>query len=155
MFARRFFSILLVLVLFIVLVNKQLSWQPSSLREVIVHYILIFLQLMETTRSGASGRVARIHVDPDSCFVVEHVPIPLLLAVDLTAQDWGDPFKARSVSLWIVQVQRGVMQLLISAVTSCSLANFAINNYIYLWLCSLFVSSLSGQPYQHDPAFPS
>ena len=72
-----------------------------------------FPQLMETTQNGESGRVARIHVDPDSYCAVELVPIPLLLVVDLTARDWGDPCRARSVSLWIVQVESGLGRQLI------------------------------------------
>ncbi len=65
---------------------------------------ITFLQLMVTTLNGASGRAARIRVDLGLCFAVELVPIPLRPVVDLTAQDWGDPCRARSVSLWIVQV---------------------------------------------------
>ena len=72
---------------------------------------------MVITQIGANGRLARIHVDLDSCFAAELAPIPLRPTVDLSVQDWGDPCRARSVTSWTVQVWRegwgGLIQLLI------------------------------------------
>ena len=59
---------------------------------------------MVTTHNGLIGRHARIRVGLASCFAVELVPIPLLLTVDLIAQDWDDLYRAPSVSLWTAQV---------------------------------------------------
>lgn len=62
-------------------------------------------QLTVTTLNGASGRPARIHVDPGSWPEAEHAPILLRQAVDSTAHGWGDPCKAHSVTLLTVQVK--------------------------------------------------
>ena len=84
---------------------------------------------MVTTRNGVTGRLARIHVDLGSCFVVELVPIPLRPTVDLTAQDWDDLYRARNVTLWTVQVKRegwgGLIQFLIIFVLSISFIIFS------------------------------
>ena len=61
-------------------------------------------QLMEITLTGAIGRLAHIHVALDTWLEVEHAPTPLRQTVDLNAQDWGNPCRVHSVSLWIVQV---------------------------------------------------
>ena len=63
-----------------------------------------FPQLMVTIPSGVNGRPVRIHVVPGLCLEVVHVPTPLQPTADLTAQDWGDPCRAHSVTLWTVQV---------------------------------------------------
>ena len=84
---------------------------------------------MVTTQNGLIGRLARILVDLGSCFVVERVPIPLRLTVDLTAQDWDDLYKAPSVTLWTAQVKR-----------EDSRAVYTVSSYLsalYIFFCSL------------------
>lgn len=61
-------------------------------------------QLMEITLTGAIGRLAHIHVALDTWLEVEHAPTPLRQTADLNVQDWGNPCRVHSVSLWIVQV---------------------------------------------------
>ena len=80
---------------------------PSCIVKSVFHCVFCYFptQLTVTTLNGASGRPARIHVDPGSWSGAEHAPILLRQAVDSTAQGLGDPCKAHSVTLWTVQVK--------------------------------------------------
>ena len=80
---------------------------PSCIVKSVLHCVFCSFppQLTVTTLNGASGRPARIHVDPGSWSEAEHAPILLRQAVDSTAHGWGDPCKAHSVTLLTVQVK--------------------------------------------------